>query len=144
MWDANGMIQILPTPDSFYNNDVRGVNYDGSKIVGSSTRLSLDGSSLPSAAALWSDGVWQELVPVPGAFANYAYSIDADGSVVVGTSDEAAIWINGAPAQTIRRLFEDAGHDLTGWHLYEALNVSSDGRVVVGRGSYEGRDQVWI
>jgi uncharacterized membrane protein len=138
------MIHVLPTPDSFYNNDVRSVNYDGSKIVGSSSRLSFDGSLVPSAAALWSNGVWQELVPLPGAVSNYAYSINADGSVVVGTSDEAAIWIDGAPAQTIRRLFEDAGHDLTRWHLYAAWGVSSDGRVVVGTGSYEGQDQLWI
>jgi len=143
IWDAKNALHLLSMPESLQECDARDIDYDGSKVVGS-CYPGYKGETTPYIATMWIDGTWHELPRLPGAVANFAYGINGDGSVVVGTSGEAAVWIDGGPARSIRGLLEDAGHDLAGWQLQEAVSVSKDGKVVVGRGSHDGRDELWI
>lgn len=77
----------------------------------------------------------------------------ADGSIAVGSAENAEgdmvpfLWDN---VNGIRDLTEVliADHDLesslAGWDNMEATEISSDGLTIVGNGSFEDSDRIWI
>jgi probable HAF family extracellular repeat protein len=75
-----------------------------------------------------------------GDFYSEAYAVNADGSVVVGTSDsasgtEAFRWTEAGGMQSLAEWLAGFGVDVSGWVLSEVRGISSDGTVMVGTGS---------
>ena len=115
------------------------VSGDGTVVVGS-LRL---GRTIPNWEAFrWTEAGGLTFLPRPtGGDADRASATatNADGSVIVGqTVDDAvgraAIWIDGQQ-HTLESLLTAAGADITGWSFFEAVDVSADGRTIVGRGT---------
>ena len=76
--------------------------------------------------------------------------MSADGSVIVGfgysaLGQEAFIWTQAEGLRNLRQvLINDYGLELTGWTLIDAYDISSDGRVIVGRGlNPSGDSEAW-
>jgi probable HAF family extracellular repeat protein len=75
-----------------------------------------------------------------GSFNGHAYSVSADGSVVVGASDsalgrEAFIWDSANGMRSLNDVLrKDFGLDLAGYTLTEAHGISDDGLTIVGYG----------
>ncbi|NNF43580.1 MAG: hypothetical protein HKN62_11150 [Phycisphaerales bacterium] len=121
------------------------VTADGSLIVGAGT------TAEGPEAFVWADGGIQTLGDLPGGiFGSEARGVSADGSVIVGFGEgpdggEAVVWIDGA-IHALRALVIEAGYDLDAhqFSLDAALDVSDDGRSIVGRGVQQGRDTGWI
>lgn len=82
---------------------------------------------------------FQRLGYLPGGsfFFSEAYSVSADGSVVVGVSgNEAFIWDSANGMRSLQTvLTSDFGLDLAGWHLRGATGISADGQTIVGYGN---------
>ncbi len=89
---------------------------------------------------------------LPGGNSSYAYGINADGSAVVGESDnnvlqtrEAYRWTAATGMQSIEDVLSADGADLAGWILQSAQNVSADGSVITGSGADpSGKSEAWI
>jgi uncharacterized membrane protein len=117
--------------------EVRALSADGQTAVGNSSRVNdLNAFRWTSAGGMTSLGM------LPGAFSSGARGLSDDGSVVVGLSTfreetssgpsitkEATVWVNGQ-AQGLGLLL--------GGVESEALAVSADGTVIVGRANVPG------
>lgn len=121
------------------------VSADGSVIVGSSN---LTGNTV-SHAVKWSGSVIADLGTLGGTNSN-AVAVSSNGLVIVGSSDtpltsQAFRWTAGTGMQSIATLLTNTGVNLTGWSLYDAAGVSSDGSVISGNGASPNLSQeVWI
>lgn len=72
---------------------------------------------------------------LPGAEKSSAHAVNADGTVIVGTSgDRAFRWRAEAGMQSVQDLLVASGIDMTGWKLIDATGVSADGTAIVGYG----------
>ncbi|WP_179299612.1 T9SS type A sorting domain-containing protein [Rubrivirga marina] len=81
-----------------------------------------------------------------------AQSTSNGGAVIVGhgeglttlDEDRAQIWTPTAGLRFLQdAIAQDFGTDTTGWALSHANDVSPDGRVIVGRGLYDGRQSAF-
>lgn len=132
-----------------------GVSRDGTTIIGDSTNSS--GGIDFQQAFVWREG--SGMVALDGLVGpesqvfqlSFAKGLSADGSVIVGSAYDAdyysyaVVWNAEGDVTTIRSLVEAAGSDLTGWDLTEAVDVSDDGRVILGNGTdADGLQQAWI
>lgn len=77
-----------------------------------------------------------------------ANAVNGDGSVIVGFADAgassgAALWTDNG-VEILHDVLTAAGVDLTDWILLEALDVSGDGRTIVGRGFFQFDQRSWI
>jgi probable HAF family extracellular repeat protein len=151
MWtDAGGMIGLggLPSgvPDVIIS-EAYGISADGSTIVGWGNNA-LDFRE----AFRWTSGEGMVgLGDLPGGLdASRAESVSADGSTIVGYSfsdsgKEAFIWDAANGMRELDALLETMGLDLSGWTLTTALDISDDGRVIVGFGTNPSGDtEGWI
>jgi len=119
-------------------SDARGVSGDGSVVVGDSFSLAMGESPRPFR---WTaSGGMEDLGLPPGFVSARPYAASSDGSVVVGCGSlqgwaQAWIW---DPAHGVcdlqDALVKDYGLDLSGWALNFALDISDDGRTIVGSG----------
>jgi len=120
-----------------------GVSADGTVMVGR-----LDDFSGHQEAFLWSEaGGFFPLGRLPGTLNSYANAVSADGSVVVGRSDRTPfIWTEESGMQDLQALLESqSGIDLSGWNLWDARDISYDGRTIVGVGTNPDRDtEGWV
>ena len=80
-----------------------------------------------------------------------AEGISADGRVIVGNADsggpslEPFVWIESEGMFSLTDWLEADGVDLEGWVLRSALDVSADGRTIVGMGTNpDGFTEAWI
>jgi probable HAF family extracellular repeat protein len=134
-WE-NGVMEDLGFLPGGYESTARGVSADGSVVVGFSYSEVLP---IVVEAFRWENGVMEGLGVLPnpyGVFGSQANAVSADGSFIVGGSYgasgylEAFLWSNG----TMMAL----GHLPGDRPDSEALSVSADGTVVVGRGAFAG------
>jgi len=130
---------------SFYS-EANGVSADGSVVVGGS-----DSASGYQAFRWTQAGGMTGLGDLPGAsFHSTAEGVSADGSVVVGYGDSggagtAFVWDAAHGMRNLRDLLVAQGDNLTGWSLYSALDVSGDGRTIVGYGTNpSGNTEAWL
>lgn len=128
-WTQSGGIRQLPGLSDATATAVA-ASYDGSVIVGSSTRA---GDYDNSRATLWRrDGSALDLGSLPGTNASYATDVSADGRVVSGSS-----WAGGSLMAV--RWTAEAGMTalgvLPGSIYSRAFAISGDGRVIVGESS---------
>jgi probable HAF family extracellular repeat protein len=71
--------------------------------------------------------------------------INADGTVVVGVADGAAvIWRAGAGLTNLQQYLTAQGTSLSGWTLQDATAITPDGSAIIGNGTYQGASQGWI
>ncbi|CAG0993371.1 hypothetical protein PHYC_02422 [Phycisphaerales bacterium] len=128
-WTSATGMMILPGLPGTTTADARGVNFDGSIVVGAS------GSE---HAVMWRNGVPIDLGLAPGYFVSRAEAVNDDGTVVVGSvrtfSDQyAAVW---TPQTGMRTLVDFlALHGVTvpaGTSPLIATGVSADGNTIVG------------
>jgi len=89
---------------------------------------------------------WTEETGMVGLGNGHATGVSGDGSVVVGNGAGPFVWdaVNG-----VRSLWDmlvnDFGLDLTGWYIYNAQDVSADGRRIVGLGTNpNGWGEAWL
>ncbi|MEX2138200.1 MAG: PEP-CTERM sorting domain-containing protein [Pirellulales bacterium] len=79
-----------------------------------------------------------------------AYDVSADGSVIVGMSENqdgrrAFYWTPQTGMLNLEDLLVSFGAtNLDGWLLVEARGVSSDGFTLAGRGVHNGREEAWV
>jgi probable HAF family extracellular repeat protein len=137
-WEAGlGMVELAVLPGATQSY-AWGISADGSVIVGSSNGRPVQWTAAAGMAPLD--------VAHPEQYGS-AYATSPDGTTTVGTATAGAcVW----DVQHGRRYLADVltnvyGLDLSGWSLYQACAISSDGLTIVGdgvnpSGSYEG----WI
>lgn len=145
--DEDGLVKLGGLYSGLINSFAIGTSYDGSVIVGRST--SLNGQQ----AFRWTEAggmqsLWEEL---GRPSSSSAYTTSADGSVTIGlfaTDADRGVFVlddqlGMRKLETI--LTNDFGVDLTGWRLIEPVDVSADGRTIVGWGrNPEGSSEAWI
>jgi probable HAF family extracellular repeat protein len=149
-WDSDGCgvgLGVLGGNGLDNYSQALGVSADGSVVVGGSSSAGGD------EAFLWTPVVGMiGLGDLPaGVFFSEAHGVSADGSVVVGRAssdrgDEAFIWDESHGMRSVQTLLEtDFGVDLTGWHLEIAIDISADGRTIVGTGTNpSGNTEGWV
>lgn len=112
----------------------RAMSDDGSVIVGGT----------PTAPWRWSRSQGMYFLPGPRGLSGVgaANGVSADGSVVVGgriangetDARTAFIWTEAAGTHYVGDILTMAGIDMSGWLLTRAIDVSADGRHIVGEG----------
>jgi uncharacterized membrane protein len=136
-----------PANASGFPTTARDVSADGRVVAG-------DGNE-PDEAFRWtaSSGLVRLRTADPFVERSSAFGISADGSVIVGSlqrgpieGDHAMIWDASHGMRRLQAILEsDLGLDLGGWELKLAMDVSADGRTIVGNGRNPvGESEAWI
>lgn len=136
---ADGMkpLPLLPGDTRSHAVDL---SRDGRVVVGGTGTF----EDAASTITLWTDEDVEELEGLPGALLSQASACNALGTIVVGQSGEAFIWSRAEGSRAISEVLVEAGADLSGWTLSEAVDVSGDGSVVLGKGELEGEPAWWV
>ena len=138
------MIGLGDLPGGAFSSRANGASYDGSVVVGESLTGVTTGPFRWTAA-----GGMVALTAVTGS----AKACNADGSIVVGwtaysSTTHAFVWDAAHGVRDLNTVLATdygLGAVLAGWTLYEAVDVSADGRVIVGHGTDPaGVPQAWI
>jgi probable HAF family extracellular repeat protein len=148
LWtEGGGMIALGDLPGSGFFSFAHGVSEDGSVVVG------ISHSASGFEAFRWQADGMVGLGFLPGDVESEAFGVSADGSVIVGrgtTMDprsdvRAFVWDTTEGMRDLRDVLISQGDDLTGWSLIESLDVSADGRSIVGRGiNPAGQEEGWL
>jgi probable HAF family extracellular repeat protein len=142
-----GMVGIGDLEGGKFSSYAFAVSSDGSTVVGR-------GQSDSGTEAF----IWNETMGMVGLgdlegglFFSQADGVSADGTKVVGYSSsafgpEAFMWDAQNGMRSIKDiLMNEYGLDITEWSLYQANGISSDGNIIVGRGTNpEGYMEAWI
>ncbi len=145
-WTSSG-VEGLGFLAGFDRSYAYGVSGDGLKIVGQS---SLENSDI-ARAFLWSGNSMQDLGVLAGQTSSMAVQVSDDGSTVVGYCTDAdfnitaMIWQSGVGMTSLSDALLSRGVDLTGWDKLEsALDISADGRFIVGNGVFNGENRGFV
>lgn len=137
VWTAGSGPQGLPSLFADGNCDARGMNGDGSIIVGTSYT-----ADVRPTASLWRNGAVISLGQLDGFASSFATDVSDDGSVVVGLAStveglhEAFVWTEGAGMRSMRSYLESFGVGVPSWvTLDDRPMVSGDGRTFAGTAS---------
>lgn len=127
------MIGTLPGGVSF--STANAVSADGTTVVGSAQN-----AGFVNRAIRWTqaDGI-QELGDLDGTVGGitFAEGVSGDGSIIVGTGitgagERAFRWTADTNTQNLMTLLQDEGVDLTGTVLTSAVDITPDGKYIVG------------
>jgi len=133
----------LDPADPSSNSIAAALSADGLVVVGRG-----DGHAIR-----WTAGTgFQRLDPKPAeeAALSQAFGVSEDGSVIVGEIGTASgvaafVWDEKSGIRLLADLLEDEhGADLTGYDLTRALDVSDDGRRIVGTGRGPDGSGIWF
>lgn len=142
----SGLVQInLPIVESvFITSDI---SYDGTVLTG----IQQD-ENFVFHAATWSvDGGSQYLNSLPESTTSRTFGATSDANVIGGftttsSGSLATLWTNGDP-QLVQTILENSSAHadlLTGWTLTNVIDISSDGRFIVGSGiNPDGNPEAW-
>lgn len=140
--DGLALLGDIPFGNQFTN--ARAASFDGSVIVGVMQFGKIE-------AFRWENGVMTGIGDLAGGvFRSEALGVSADGSVIVGAGfDEngvqAMVWDEVNQMRSIRDILTTNNIDLTGWQLQQAIGVSNDGTIIVGRGiNPAGLSESWV
>jgi len=158
--DGTLFLNLLPGQNVAHAHDV---SDDGSVIVGRNyyfTQSSVDppGQPGPDQAFRWTEALGTVgLGRLPGDNASEALAVSGDGTIVVGWSGmyalmhplsnkHAFIWTaDDGMRDLLEVLRTDYGIDMAGWMLTEAVDISADGRTIVGNGfNPQGHEEAWV
>src|SRR5262249_1536020 len=130
-----------------------GVSADGAVVVGGSynTQNNYEAYRWTQSTGMVALGYLRGGTgPGVSTFSN-AFAANANGSVIVGQSSNAANeleafrWTTQTGMQPVRAMLTLAGVDLTGWQLNLATAVSLDGTTIAGSGvNPSGQTEAWI
>ena len=128
--EQSGMVGLGDLPGGVFDSTAIDVSADGSVVVGKSQ------SASRSEAFRWtSEGGMAGLGCLPGHTESAATGVSADGSVVVGWSGsktEAFIWDSRHGMRRLGDVLTNLGTDIVGWRLTCAVDISADGKLIVG------------
>jgi probable HAF family extracellular repeat protein len=130
--NAGGMVGLGDLPGGNFRSLATDVSADGSVIIGESS------SASGTEAFRWTSGSGMVgLGRLPGSTSTIANGISADGSVIVGFSGPDGFrWTATDGMVSLRSLLGAAGvfPGVTGWVGLSPIDVSADGRTIVGFG----------
>lgn len=142
---VNGVRTVLRETEGFA--EASGVSPDGSIVLGSSWFPPVGQFSVEEAAAWrWDGSQWieQRIGKLPGTSAPFgsvqAYSISADGSMIVGynrfngSSDTGFVWTQATGIISAEQYLASQGVTLTSLDIATLSAISDDGSVIVGIG----------
>lgn len=140
---AGGMIGLGHLPGGGFQSWANAVSADGSVVVGGSD------SASGIEAYRWTQAGGMQGLGYLGAGNFYsdseALGISADGSVVVGTSDDEAFrWTQTSGMQSVSNWLQENGIDSSDWFLERANAVSADGTTIVGYGDHLGQMEAFV
>lgn len=139
LWANGELIWLGDLPGGAYESHAEDVSADGQIVVGFSTTDS------GLEAFKWTRQTGMVKLGVAGSEFNTAKGISADGSTIVG--GVPAYWwrVDTGRLGLKDMLYHRFGIDLLSWQLNEAVDVSSDGRTILGRGvNPDGKDEAWV
>ena len=142
VWDAvNGSRIIRELDGSITNNGVSDCTPDGSVLCG--FRGPIIGEPLANRLFRWTaTGGYQYFDFTATQFSNVRPHITADGSVIVTGFN---YWSQTGGMRLLTSVLNEAGCNFTGWSGIEAVDVSADGRTIVGNGINPlGQSQGWV
>ena len=158
--DGTLFLNLLPGRNTAYAQDV---SDDGSVVVGWDAYfpqrcIDPPGQPGPDQAFRWTEALGTVgLGCLPGDNASEALAVSADGTIVVGWSGmhalmqglsnkHAFIWTaDDGMRDLLEVLRTDYAIDMAGWTLTEAVDISADGRTIVGNGfNPEGHEEAWV
>jgi probable HAF family extracellular repeat protein len=152
-WTAAGGMQMLgDLPGGLYSSQAEKASADGSVVIGASIVEGLTSGSNVFQAFRWTEQTGMVgLGDLSGGdIRSAAHGISTDGSIIVGTGsstlgDEPFIWDEAHGMRNLTTvLTQDYGLNLNGWVLYQALDISADGTVIVGNGYHNGVQEGWV
>lgn len=145
----DGMVPLIDATGRFGAGSAYDVSADGSVVVG----FGADIAGYEAFRWTEEDGM-VGLGNITGdleTFGTFGCGVSADGSIVVGAELRANefiafVWDADHGTRALQDvLTNDYGLDLTGWELNAALDVSADGRTIVGHGKNpDGRSEAFI
>jgi len=167
-WDETQGSQLVPSAGSStsvaWAYDAEAISADGSTIVGSTwfeeeqilaLQTAYAWSGLPGSADFLPRDGMSVLDGPPGATSitrMFATAVSADGSTIVGRYSIRTgrytpfIWTRARGFEDLEVLLLSLGVSLDGWDLLDAVDVSADGRTILGMGRISGRplSHVWV
>ena len=82
---------------------------------------------------------------LPKAISGNGQTVVGPGVDVAGNAIGACIWQKDTGVQSLATVLHDSGVQFAGWTLDDAIDVSADGRVIVGTGKNpDGQREAWI
>jgi len=142
---ATGMTSIGLAPGDVWSS-VNHISKNGTVIVG-------QGNSAPAGghAVRWTaSGGLQRLSEPPGSDLSSASVVTADGSAIFGFAGALGapapvMWTDAEGARYLADVLTAQGVDLTGWDLGTVVDVSNDGKTILGYGTAPGMGTVgWL
>lgn len=115
------------------------VSTDGRVVAGESYTSTGD-----THAFRWEEGGTMTDLGTLGGTSSQTNAMNGDGSVIVGISKDSSgkayafRWTADTDMKSLNELLTSAGVDMTGIHLFTALNVSLDGQIISGNASLTG------
>ncbi len=144
-WTAEGWIDLGDLPGGVHRAVAEGISGDGRVIVGRSNSANNISANATEAFRWTAEAGMIGLGDLGGTFNSAALAASYDGSVIVGGAGGAFIWTEAAGMRSVQEvLTQDYGLDLTGWTLGSAVDISADGRTIVGNGLHNGVNEAWI
>jgi len=109
------------------------ISGDGTTIVGQYQ----DALGADKRAFIWTGASGGTPIPVGNLSEAVPRSVNADGTVIVGMSEEGGWIYDGAgSARLLLDVLEELGADVEGWVLLDPSDISADGTVIVGYGEH--------
>lgn len=140
-WTAEAGMIDLGTAGGGFVSSAAAISRDGSVIVGNA-------STAQSSSAVFRWTAASGIVPVVEVGDGDAFTVHAvngDGSIIVGGGIYGArMWKNGVGLIDIPAALAAAGENLIGWQLTHATGISTDGRMIAGYGTHNGRTEGWV
>lgn len=144
-WSSGGGLESLGTIDNFVGfSVVYALNADGSVATG--TSQSVDGYQ----AYRWVEGDGMTgLGGLTGTSQSYGQAVSADGNIITGMNADggnytAFRWTPVDGMESLADILADNGVDITGWALNDARSISADGKLIVGKGTFNGNDTAYL
>ncbi|MCB0277659.1 MAG: hypothetical protein KDI06_22785, partial [Calditrichaeota bacterium] len=133
---AGGMVDLGTLP-GYSSSVARGASYDGSVIVGSSTRNDSTGQTIQAWRWTAATGM-QGLGWMPGGHASRSYLVSGDGTVIVGNTDASPsgwfVWReNQGMVDFLDFMQNEHGIDFSAWRNIFPWDISEDGKTFVGQ-----------
>jgi len=152
-WTSSQGIQSLGTLPGGLFSEASAVSRDGSVVVGKANPAGF--GSFDYHAIRWtSAGGMQDLGALPGGRLSWAYGVSGNGSAVVGDSEGYSgpivvanlpfLWTSSLGMVDLNTYLPTLGLDLTGWELWRARAISTDGSAIVGIGYFNGDERAWL
>ena len=141
MWTASGEVQLLfPNPNGATYALAKKVSADGQVVVGS--------IGYPGYVRGFRWTADEGLIYVDSASLMFqASSVSASGAIIVGNDggSNAMRCSGNSGAISLKSYLQSRGADLSGWsQVTDATDVSADGKIIVGRGTFNGQPTGFI